>query len=231
MGELSAALEKNVGGRPQKTLPIGGYSLDNAPTKTAILAEAGISQSVAQRAEELAAAPDDIKQALFDGTISLTQAARTQRAERITKAVSLMQVSRRWCGCRACSAYTVPTLFFSATAMLSTINCNLLIIWCPGPELNRYRDFSPRDFKSLVSTNFTTRAEWSKAGMRQAAGLTRSGALYRVPLKIQSSLKCKARKTKFQCRVTFRLAGTKIWIFRGALQRYTPRWRERGACG
>ena len=34
--------------------------------------------------------------------------------------------------------------------------------------------------------------------------------------KIQSSPKCKARKTKFQCRITFRLAGTKIWIFRDA---------------
>ncbi len=41
---------------------------------------------------------------------------------------------------------------------------------------------------------------------------------YRAPLKIQSSPKCKARKTKFQSRVTFRVAGTKIWIFKGALQ-------------
>ncbi len=31
----------------------------------------------------------------------------------------------------------------------------------------------------------------------------------RTPLKIQSSPKCKARKTKKQCRVTLRLAGTK----------------------
>ncbi len=62
----------------------------------------------------------------------------------------------------------------------------------------------------------------------------------RAPLKIQSSPKCKAREkfrsaaydryvskkffpqrsswdtTKLLCRVTFRLAGTKIWIFRGA---------------
>ena len=30
--------------------------------------------------------------------------------------------------------------------------------WCPGPDLNRYGDFSPTDFKSVVSTNFTTRA-------------------------------------------------------------------------
>ena len=35
----------------------------------------------------------------------------------------------------------------------------LLIIWCPGPESNRYGDRSPTDFKSVVSTNFTTRAD------------------------------------------------------------------------
>ena len=31
--------------------------------------------------------------------------------------------------------------------------------WCPGPESNRYSR-RPRDFKSLVSTNFTTGAWW-----------------------------------------------------------------------
>ena len=31
--------------------------------------------------------------------------------------------------------------------------------WCPGPELNRYSLFKPTDFKSVVSTNFTTRAK------------------------------------------------------------------------
>lgn len=30
--------------------------------------------------------------------------------------------------------------------------------WCPGPESNRYSRFQPTDFKSVVSTNFTTRA-------------------------------------------------------------------------
>ena len=29
--------------------------------------------------------------------------------------------------------------------------------WCPGPESNRHAQ-GARDFKSLVSTNFTTRA-------------------------------------------------------------------------
>lgn len=29
--------------------------------------------------------------------------------------------------------------------------------WCPGPESNRYA-YSAQDFKSCVSTNFTTRA-------------------------------------------------------------------------
>ena len=31
-------------------------------------------------------------------------------------------------------------------------------VWCPEPESNRYRSFLPTDFKSVVSTNFTTRA-------------------------------------------------------------------------
>ncbi len=32
-------------------------------------------------------------------------------------------------------------------------------MWCPEPESNRYAGFThARDFKSLVSTNFTTRA-------------------------------------------------------------------------
>ncbi len=35
---------------------------------------------------------------------------------------------------------------------------NILIIWCPEPESNRHGRLSPRDFKSLVSTNFTIRA-------------------------------------------------------------------------
>ena len=30
--------------------------------------------------------------------------------------------------------------------------------WCPGPESNRHGRFQPRDFKSLASTNFATRA-------------------------------------------------------------------------
>ena len=34
----------------------------------------------------------------------------------------------------------------------------ILIIWCPEPESNRHGRLSPRDFKSLVSTNFTIRA-------------------------------------------------------------------------
>ena len=35
---------------------------------------------------------------------------------------------------------------------------NILVIWCPEPESNRHGRLSPRDFKSLVSTNFTIRA-------------------------------------------------------------------------
>jgi hypothetical protein len=37
-------------------------------------------------------------------------------------------------------------------------------LWCPGPESNRYAPFQEAaDFKSAVSTNFTTRAR----GLRQ----------------------------------------------------------------
>ena len=36
--------------------------------------------------------------------------------------------------------------------------------WCPGPESNRHAAFAARDFKSLVSTSFTTRASWSIGG-------------------------------------------------------------------
>lgn len=32
--------------------------------------------------------------------------------------------------------------------------------WCPEPESNRHGRLSPRDFKSLVSTNFTIRADF-----------------------------------------------------------------------
>ena len=32
-------------------------------------------------------------------------------------------------------------------------------IWCPEPESNRHGSFLPTDFKSVVSTNFTIRAE------------------------------------------------------------------------
>ena len=35
--------------------------------------------------------------------------------------------------------------------------------WCPGPESNRHGGNPPRDFKSLASTNFATRA-WGGAG-------------------------------------------------------------------
>ncbi len=36
-------------------------------------------------------------------------------------------------------------------------------IWCPEPESNRYAGFTlATDFKSVVSTNFTTRAEVRK---------------------------------------------------------------------
>jgi len=31
-------------------------------------------------------------------------------------------------------------------------------MWCPGPELNRYGAFAPRDFKSRASASFATRA-------------------------------------------------------------------------
>ncbi len=40
------------------------------------------------------------------------------------------------------------------------------LIWCPGPESNRYAPFTEAtDFKSVVSTYFTTRAQvWFQAG-------------------------------------------------------------------
>lgn len=34
--------------------------------------------------------------------------------------------------------------------------------WCPEPGSNRHEPFNPRDFKSLVSTNFTIRAVWRR---------------------------------------------------------------------
>ena len=42
------------------------------------------------------------------------------------------------------------------------------MIWCPGPESNRHGRYQPRDFKSLASTNFATRAE---DGMEAGAGV------------------------------------------------------------
>ena len=33
-----------------------------------------------------------------------------------------------------------------------------MILWCRGPESNRYGDFSPRDFKSLASASSATPA-------------------------------------------------------------------------
>ncbi len=48
--------------------------------------------------------------------------------------------------------------------------CAILgIIWCPEPDSNRYSQ-RPRDFKSLVSTNFTIRAG-GDAVKKQAAFL------------------------------------------------------------
>ena len=52
--------------------------------------------------------------------------------------------------------------------------------WCPEPESNRYAGITQAtDFKSVVSTNFTTRARWGNVEMRSPEGLLRSGALYR----------------------------------------------------
>ena len=51
--------------------------------------------------------------------------------------------------------------------------------WCPEPESNRYAGFTQAtDFKSVVSTNFTTRARWGNVEMRGPTGLSRNGALY-----------------------------------------------------
>jgi hypothetical protein len=33
-----------------------------------------------------------------------------------------------------------------------------LVLWCPGPESNRYVSFETRDFKSRASASFATRA-------------------------------------------------------------------------
>jgi hypothetical protein len=35
---------------------------------------------------------------------------------------------------------------------------NVRVMWCPGPELNRYVPFGTRDFKSRASASFATRA-------------------------------------------------------------------------
>ena len=54
------------------------------------------------------------------------------------------------------------------------------MIWCPEPESNRYAGITQAtDFKSVVSTNFTTRARWGNVEMREPMSLSRSGALYR----------------------------------------------------
>ena len=48
---------------------------------------------------------------------------------------------------------------------LATWLCRLgLFGWCPRPDLNRHGRNCPRDFKSLVSTNSTTRAFLNGAG-------------------------------------------------------------------
>ncbi len=40
----------------------------------------------------------------------------------------------------------------------SRVTCNDLSNWCPGRESNPYALFKAADFKSAVSTSFTTRA-------------------------------------------------------------------------
>ncbi len=83
IGELSAQIEKQPGKRTDQPLPSSGHRLGAAPTKTMILADAGISQSVAQRAEQVAAASDEVKQALADGKDLLRHATEIKvRAER-----------------------------------------------------------------------------------------------------------------------------------------------------
>ena len=37
-------------------------------------------------------------------------------------------------------------------------------MWCPEPDSNRHSRFQPRDFKSLVSTSFTIRANVEARG-------------------------------------------------------------------
>ena len=37
--------------------------------------------------------------------------------------------------------------------------------WCPGPDLNRHEGHPSRDFKSLASTNFATRAGYNYWGL------------------------------------------------------------------
>ena len=69
MGELSAALEKM--NKHESQLPTARQL-----TKTDALAEAGISHAVANRAEQLASASEEIKKALADGVMSITQAFR-----------------------------------------------------------------------------------------------------------------------------------------------------------
>ena len=61
--------------------------------------------------------------------------------------------------------------------------------WCPEPESNRYGGFThPTDFKSVVSTNFTTRAESGKAERSTDEGSHRATtALYRDGLPVGES--------------------------------------------
>ncbi len=83
IGQLSAELEKHEH-RLNDRRPNTG-----TPGKREVLADAGISKTVAHRAEQLAAASAEVKKALIDGKISITQATRSQRAERIKTRVAL----------------------------------------------------------------------------------------------------------------------------------------------
>ncbi len=66
--------------------------------------------------------------------------------------------------------HTTPTNYFLEIKK-DLRNRKSLILWCPGPELNRYGLFKPTDFKSVVSTNFTTRADvGGEARNRTGAG-------------------------------------------------------------
>jgi len=79
LGELLADMPKNVGAVPGKTGTKGVPVLDPTPT----LADLGISKKVSSVAQQLAALPPDLREAVAGREKSLTEVRRTAKAEEI----------------------------------------------------------------------------------------------------------------------------------------------------